>query len=295
MKQNISNILVVDDNPDTITFLKEHLGEGYHIFPAYDGSHIIDTLKSNDIDVILLDVMTPYIDGFEICGNIKNDENLNYIPVILVTALSDRENVIKGLNAGADDFISKPVDYEVLKARIKSLNRVKKLHDELIAKYDELYKKEQIRDIFIEIMPLLLKSHSPDKKRILIQQMLDKVEIFFTNCYQKSGQFCDDDGLDSKKINPENIEYGCCELMGHLGGSFETYKSDKNDVLFVVNGTVCPWGVQQAKLNPVLCNLTKGIIERITKKAFNNSKVQTIKTMGNGDDCCQFEIIEFKK
>ncbi|WP_292487773.1 methanogen output domain 1-containing protein [Methanohalobium sp.] len=82
----------------------------------------------------------------------------------------------------------------------------------------------------------------------------------------------------------------CCEVMNQLGGEFSVDASDESDAKFAVKGTVCPWGTEQAKLNPILCRLTKGIISKVVSNVYDNARVETLKTMGHGDDCCYFEV-----
>ncbi|MGV2432187.1 MAG UNVERIFIED_CONTAM: response regulator [Rickettsiaceae bacterium] len=106
-----ANILIVDDLPTNIKVLEAKLLHEYYIvYTATSGLEAIEMLKNHDIDVILLDCMMPGLDGFETCKIIKSSPDTMHIPVIIVTALSDIEDKIKGLEAGADEFLTKPVD-----------------------------------------------------------------------------------------------------------------------------------------------------------------------------------------
>jgi putative two-component system response regulator len=129
-----STILIVDDDAGGRYALESMLDEqGYHIEMAVNGPEALEKARQLQPDVILLDVMMPGIDGFEVCRRIRKDPVIAEIPIILLTALDDRKSFLKGLEAGADDYITKPYDRYELRARllgITRLNRYKKLLDE---------------------------------------------------------------------------------------------------------------------------------------------------------------------
>jgi len=129
-----STVLIVDDESvgrETLQSILE--GEGYHLVMAENGPQAIEKAKRLLPDVILLDVMMPGMTGFEVCQRIRSDPEIAEIPIIVLTALDDRESLLTALKAGADDFISKPFDRYELRARllgITRLNRYKKLIEE---------------------------------------------------------------------------------------------------------------------------------------------------------------------
>jgi two-component system cell cycle response regulator len=128
----VARVLVVDDVDANVRLLEAKLTiEYYDVLTASDGSTAIRVAAAEKPDIILLDVMMPGMDGFETCRRIKADPASAHIPVVLVTALDGREDRIKGLDAGADDFVTKPIDDVVLFARVKSLTRLKLIMDEL--------------------------------------------------------------------------------------------------------------------------------------------------------------------
>lgn len=134
-------ILCVDDEPLNISLLEAILSpRGYEVVSAASGPEALDKIRTGQIDICLLDVMMPGMDGFEVCRRIKSDENRSNIPVVLITALSDRENRIRGIEAGAEDFISKPFDSGEVLARIKMLLHVKSLNDRLNSAYQNIAK-----------------------------------------------------------------------------------------------------------------------------------------------------------
>lgn len=127
-----ARILVVDDVEANVRLLEAKLTlEYFDVLACQDGAAALQMAASEQLDIILLDVMMPGMDGFETCRRLKADPNTNHIPVVLVTALDGREDRIKGLEAGADDFLTKPLDDIVLFARLRSLTRLKLVMDEL--------------------------------------------------------------------------------------------------------------------------------------------------------------------
>lgn len=133
LNQNIS-ILIVDDDPNAFDVIEAHLyREGYDLFYAASGEDALNRLDSIEPDVILLDVMMPKLNGIEVCRTIKSDSHWKHVPVIIVTALNSKEDLARSLNAGADDFITKPVSGIELRARVRSMLRIKQQYDALEA------------------------------------------------------------------------------------------------------------------------------------------------------------------
>ena len=127
-----ARILVVDDVEPNVRLLEAKLTlEYYEVLTAMDGATALTIAAAERPDIILLDVMMPGMDGFETCKRLKADPVTRHIPVVLVTALDGREDKIKGLGVGADDFVTKPIDDVILFARVKSLVRLKAVVDEL--------------------------------------------------------------------------------------------------------------------------------------------------------------------
>lgn len=127
-----ARILVVDDIPANVKLLEARLlAEYFEVLTAENGYQCLDICSKVSVDVVLLDVMMPGIDGFEVCEKLKSNPKTAHIPVVMVTALDQAEDRIRGLRAGADDFLTKPVNDMQLLARVKSLVRLKTLSDEL--------------------------------------------------------------------------------------------------------------------------------------------------------------------
>jgi len=132
-------VLVVDDLPDNVEILRARLeSRGYAVATAADGEEALASVHADPPQVILCDVMMPGIDGYEVARRIKQDASLPFIPIILVTALSDTDNIVQGLNTGADDYIAKPYHFQELEARVRAMLRIKRLQDELDLKNREL-------------------------------------------------------------------------------------------------------------------------------------------------------------
>jgi len=123
-------ILVVDDVPDNVEILQLRLeSQGYEIITAGDGEEALAIVRSTLPDLVLLDIQMPKLDGIATVKQLKADATLPFIPVILVTARADAKDVIAGLEAGGDDYLTKPVDQSALLARVRAMLRIKGLHD----------------------------------------------------------------------------------------------------------------------------------------------------------------------
>ena len=121
---------MVDDDPTNLEVLRVRLrAQGYEVVTAVDGDDALRCARELEPDVVLLDVMIPKIDGISVLKQLKQDATLRYIPVILVTAKVDTRDIVNGLEAGGDDYITKPFEQAALVARIRSLLRIKELHD----------------------------------------------------------------------------------------------------------------------------------------------------------------------
>src|SRR6266446_5720691 len=127
-----ARVLVVDDVPANVKLLEARLSaEYFDVVTAMSGSEALAICEKAECDIVLLDVMMPDMDGFEVCRRIKANRATHHIPVVMVTALDAPSDRVKGLDAGADDFLTKPVSDVALIARVRSLSRLKMMTDEL--------------------------------------------------------------------------------------------------------------------------------------------------------------------
>ncbi len=127
-------VLVVDDEPTNIELLEGYLSKDYDILKAHDGNEAMIIVEANPPDIILLDIMMPGMNGYEVCKKLKDDRNTNHIPIVMVTALHEKEDRNKAIEAGADDFITKPFDIIELTVRVKSYLRTKLYYDTMLGK-----------------------------------------------------------------------------------------------------------------------------------------------------------------
>lgn len=144
-------VLVVDDDPDMAAYLALLLTrEGMTAETAADGTQALARVQRTSPDLVLLDVMMPGLNGFDLCRRLKNEEATALVPVVLVTALEDAESRVRGIEAGADDFLSKPVRREELIARVKTLRRLHETRKELESRRlaAEVHRKESLRKAF---------------------------------------------------------------------------------------------------------------------------------------------------
>ncbi len=127
-----ARVLVVDDLPLNIKVLEAKLASEYFdVITASDGATALELIDSESPDIMLLDVMMPGMDGFEVCQRAKANPDTAHVPIVMVTALSEIDDRVRGLEAGADDFLTKPVNDTALFARVRSLVRGKMMLDEL--------------------------------------------------------------------------------------------------------------------------------------------------------------------
>ncbi|MGB0582819.1 MAG: response regulator, partial [Limisphaerales bacterium] len=166
-----ATILIVDDEPRNCDLLEAILKrEGYHLVVAMNGQEALLQTLDHKPDLVLLDVMMPDINGYEVCETIRADPDLAEIPVIMITALDDRDSRLKGIEAGADDFLTKPVDSLDLKARVKTVTRLNR-YRRLKA---EREKFEKIADFASDALLLLRDdntiAYSNSKARQLLQR-----------------------------------------------------------------------------------------------------------------------------
>lgn len=125
-------VLIVDDDPINIELLEGYLSKEYDILKAFNGNEALIIVESNPPDIILLDLIMPGINGYQVCKKLKDDPKTNHIPIVIVTSLHETEDRNKAIEAGADDFITKPFDIMELSVRVKSHLRTKLYYDTML-------------------------------------------------------------------------------------------------------------------------------------------------------------------
>ena len=137
---------MVDDNPTNLEVLRVRLNaQGYEVVTAVDGEDALNRVREVEPDLVLLDVMMPKLDGISVVKELKQDSTLRFTPIILVTAKADTRDIVTGLEAGGDDYLTKPFEHAALLARVRSLLRIKELHDTVQSQATQL--KEQTEQL----------------------------------------------------------------------------------------------------------------------------------------------------
>lgn len=126
-----AKILVVDDEQMNVELLEDFLANDYDVTGACNGAETLLIVDNDPPDIILLDVMMPEMDGYEVCKKLKENPKTMMIPIIMVTALQKKEDRFKAFEMFADDFLSKPIDFDELSLKVRTLLRIKQYHDSL--------------------------------------------------------------------------------------------------------------------------------------------------------------------
>jgi signal transduction histidine kinase len=146
-------ILVVDDQFQNVELLNAYLvPQGYDVVKAASGKEALEKISSDPIDLVLLDVMMPNMSGLEVLEKLRADERTRLIPVVMVTTLKETEDRIKALETGCDDFLSKPFDKHELLARVRSLLKIKSMHDKLQNSYAKLNELQMLKDNLVGLI-----------------------------------------------------------------------------------------------------------------------------------------------
>ena len=191
--------MIVDDNEHNRAIIAARLStKGYSIAEACDGVEALEAVRGEAPDLILLDVTMPRMDGLEACRRLKDDASLGFIPVILVTALSDTKDVIVGLEAGADEYLTKPIDQPALLARVRSMLRIKELQDrtklqatELAAWNDALERRVAEQLVQIERASRLKAVSSAAGRRSTFRRQMPTMEALESHRREITVVFCD--------------------------------------------------------------------------------------------------------
>ena len=242
-----ARILIADDNPANVDILARRLeSQGYEIVTAHDGEEALTKARDLLPDLILLDVMMPKMDGFAVCREIKGDTALPFMPIILVTAKTESKDIVEGLDAGADEYLPKPVDHAALVARVGSILRIKEMHDTIEAQSAELagWNRElesrvaaQLTEI--ERMGRLKRFLSPQVAELVVATGEDK--LLESHRREITVVFCDLRGFTafSETTEPEDVMRVLGEYHAALGtrihefeGTVEHFAGDGVMILF---------------------------------------------------------------
>ena len=159
LKEHTGHILVADDEGINRELLRDLLEqEGHHVTEAEDGQRALEAVADSRPDVVLLDVVMPQLDGFEVCRRIKADPESSSTPVLLVTVLSERKERLAGIEAGANDFLSKPIDSREVVLRVRNSVYTKHLFDQVERNYRRLRDLEALCDSLTSMIDSLVKT-----------------------------------------------------------------------------------------------------------------------------------------
>jgi adenylate cyclase len=237
---NPARILVVDDNETNRDILVTRLhAHGYETLQAADGEEALAAVKQHAPDLILLDVMMPKLDGVEVCRRLKSDAALPFMPIILLTAKADTKDVVAGLDAGADEYLTKPVDQAALVARVRSVLRLKALHDQVEDWNRTLEQRvtEQVAEL--ERMGRLKRFLSPQVAELVISSGNER--LLESHRRDVTVVFCDLRGFTAfaETAEPEEVMTVLREYHATLGtlihkfeGTVERFAGDGLLVLF---------------------------------------------------------------
>ena len=219
---------------------------GYDVITAGDGEQALSTARERQPDLILLDIMMPKVDGLSVCRELKADESLPFMPIIMVTAKAESGDVVAGLDAGADEYLTKPVDQAALVARVKSMLRIKELHDTVQAQSEQLAEwnrtlekkvEDQLTDL--ERLGRLKRFFSPQLSEAIVSQGGE--ELLKSHRSEISVVFCDLRAFTafSETAEPEEVSRVLQEYFSAMGelifeneGTIERFVGDSIMVLF---------------------------------------------------------------
>ncbi len=230
-----AKILVVDDTPLNVKLLADWLeSRGYQIETADSGARALESIEQWQPDLVLLDVVMPEMNGYEVCRHIRNDMGNHVLPVVMVTALNPDDERIKGLEAGADDFLTKPVNMAELEARVRSLLRVKMLYQKIQAQADELAEwntglesrvKSQVEEL--DKLGRLKRFLSPQVADLIISS--GDESVLDSHRSQIAALFCDLRGFThfSETAEPEDV----IEVL-------QTYHEEMGRLIYDHEGTI---------------------------------------------------------
>lgn len=234
-----AKVLVVDDTPQNVKLLADLLAaKGYAVATAADGASALEQLAAQSPDLVLLDVMMPGLTGYDVCRRIREDARTALLPVVLVTALDPQQERVKGIEAGADDFLSKPINQAELFARVKSLLRIKRLQDEVRDWNAQLEARVREQVAQLERLSRLKRFFSPQLADLLVTE---GEEMLKAHRREVNVAFLDLRGFTAftDRAAPEEVMELLREYHGALGrlvlrhgGTLERFAGDSVMVFF---------------------------------------------------------------
>ena len=288
MKQEAGSILVVDDSRLIRKMLSSKLKENlYDVKAAEDGQEALELIGKGAFDIVLLDIVMPDTSGIEVLEAIRKTHSMTELPVIMVTAQDETEEIVNTLSLGANDYITKPVDMPVVLARIKTQLTLKR-SDEALKKYSkELEHSNRLKDLFIDIMGhdllkpaeiaslsaefMLDKEKDPDKTKILQNILQSQVRII---------DMIENASILAKLESGERLEYKKCDLDDILRSAAEelTYSAIEKGMQIKINAD----GETPSLVNPLIHDVFSNILGNAVKYGPSGSEVTAEITNNNG-------------
>jgi signal transduction histidine kinase len=296
-------ILIVDDEEKNIKLLKAMLmTENYQCFWAFNGNEALETVNEIEPDLILLDIMMPGIDGYEVCSRLKRNEKTRMIPIIMVTALIGKEDHIYSINSGADDFISKPVDRTELLTRVKSMVRIKSYQDDLVESHRELAEKnlklKELEKIKEELTHMII--HDLNSRLSVIKAGLELVQMdkenisednlqIIRDCFSSCSEMIlmirsilDIHMMEAGKLNLDKKMMQMEELINDLLLKFKNKTSmEQISLSFSGNGNIPSIKADVSLIKRVLSNLINNSIRHTSKGGKIEVGVDSLSEEGN--------------
>ncbi len=280
MEEKKNKILIVDDAPDTVELLRKRFrAEGYDTDQAYNGEEGLKKVSEYSPDLLVLDVMMPIMDGYEVCKRMKADEKTKYIPILMLTAKGEIEHKVKGLDIGADDYMAKPFDYKELSARIRSLLSIKATHEKKVETEKTGALEQMIDEVAHEIRNPLTsiggfarkvfqKLPEDDPNRKYMKMIIEDVAVL----EEMIRQLIELKSMEISQKEPANVN----EIVLDSLKIFEKELTDKNiRVTTELMNDVPLLSIDKKLMKRAFCNMIKNAIEAME----TTEKNLTITTM----------------
>ncbi len=279
----VSRILIIDDNATNAILAKACLkGENVECEVASDGEQGLQMALNNPPDLILLDIMLPGMDGFEVCTQLKAEARTRLIPVLMITALQELDDKIRGLSCGAEDFISKPFNRAELQARVRSLLRVKFLQEEQVeverlrVRYQMSQEADRLKDAFISIVsheiktPLtvmkgyvgLLRSlAAPNPENDMSEKILEGLDDSMCELESLLQQLLDFSGMRSGLVSLRKCEVSLADMLDRLVARLKPTATDRKlQLLYECDQQMMPLHADAERLESAFAHLIQNAI-----------------------------------